>query len=478
METPSDIDALRAENQQLRQRVAQLERDFAESQRLCTQLQKTCDELREQLRSAVAAGKRQAAPFSKGAPKPQPRRPGRKAGPQHGTHGHRPPPPPDQVNETHEASLPDACPACGGVIEETAVVPQFQTDLPRKPVIRRFNIHCGHCRGCGRPCQGRHPLQTSAAQGAAASQIGPNAQAAVVVLNKDAGLSYGKIATTLHVLFGLELTRGACAQIVQRAGRRLQPAYAEIREQLKASKQITPDETGWRVGGHPAWLHAWVGDQATCYVVSPQRSADALEAAIGLEYAGVLIHDGFASYDRFVCACHQQCLAHPLRRAHNLEKKQTGAAKPFARQVITLFQGALQVRDAYLAGECDEAALARAAAHYLDTLQALTERPRQNAANATFARHLWVHAEHWFQFLIDPSIPATNYKAEQALRPAVVNRKVWGGNRTPAGAATQGILSSVLQTCRQRLVSGFDYVRDTLCQGFTSLFTSTASSGR
>jgi hypothetical protein len=28
----------------------------------------------------------------------------------------------------------------------------------------------------------------------------------------------------------------------------------------------------------------------------------------------------------------------------------------------------------------------------------------------------------------------TNYHAEQAIRPAVVNRKVWGGNRTLAGS--------------------------------------------
>ena len=110
--------------------------------------------------------------------------------------------------------------------------------------------------------------------------------------------------------------------------------------------------------------------------------------------------------------------------------------------------------------------------------KALTERPRTNEANEALARHLWVHAEQWFQFLMDPSIPATNYRAEQALRPAVVNRKVWGGNRTEAGAEAQGVLSSVLQTCRQQVVAGFEYVRDTLCHGFASLFKSAPEVGR
>jgi transposase len=457
MAVPS-YDDLLAENERLRQQLAQLQR--------------TCDELRRQLEANARTGKRQAAPFSKGLPKGQPKKPGRKAGERHGRHGHRPAPQPDRVDETHDAPLPDACPDCGGPVEETHVDQQFHTDLPRRPVVRRFRIHCGRCRRCGKPCRGRHPLQTSDATGAAASQVGPDAQAAVVLLNKEAGLSYGKIARVLSAFFGITLTRGACTQMVLRAGERLRPADEEIRQRLAESEQVTPDETGWRVGGQPAWLHAWVGDDVTCYVISPQRDAGALEAVLGIGYEGVLIHDGFASYDRFDVACHQQCLAHPLRRAHDLEQTQVRAAKHFPRQVIELLCGALVVRDLYRDSDLTDAELAGAHAWYVDALQALTERPRVNAANERLARHLWVHAEHWFQFLVDPAIPATNYRAEQAIRPAVVNRKVWGGNRTEAGAEAQGVILSVLQTCTQRLISAFDYVRDTLCQGFASLFTS------
>jgi transposase len=126
------------------------------------------------LEEALRAGKRQAAPFRKGPPKPNPRTPGRKSGEAHGPHGHRPAPPPDQVAERHEATVPDDCPHCHGPLVETAVVEQFQTDIPRRPVIRRFRIPVGHCRDCGRRTQGRHPLQTSDAVGAAASQIGPD----------------------------------------------------------------------------------------------------------------------------------------------------------------------------------------------------------------------------------------------------------------------------------------------------------------
>ncbi len=90
MAVPS-YDDLLAENERLRQQLAQL--------------QLTCEELRRQLEANARTSKRQAAPFSKGPPKGQPKKPGRQAGARHGTHGHRPPPQPERVDETHDAPL-------------------------------------------------------------------------------------------------------------------------------------------------------------------------------------------------------------------------------------------------------------------------------------------------------------------------------------------------------------------------------------
>ena len=91
---------------------------------------------------------RQAAPFRKGPPRPDPKTPGRKPGDAHGTHGHRPPPPPDQVAECHDASLPDACPHWHGRLVETGTADQFQTEIPRQPLVRKFRVHIGHCEAC------------------------------------------------------------------------------------------------------------------------------------------------------------------------------------------------------------------------------------------------------------------------------------------------------------------------------------------
>src|SRR6266849_3624943 len=88
------------------------------------ELEAVVADLTRKLDNALRAGKRQAAPFRKGPPKSEPKTPGRKAGDEHGTHGHRLPPP-DQVNECHEANLPAACPHCRGLLVESEVAEQF-----------------------------------------------------------------------------------------------------------------------------------------------------------------------------------------------------------------------------------------------------------------------------------------------------------------------------------------------------------------
>ena len=76
----------------------------AENQRLLVENTR----LRSQLEAARRAGKRQAAPFSKGDPKQDPARSGRKGGEQYGTKAYRRVP--DRVDEEIRVGLPDACP--------------------------------------------------------------------------------------------------------------------------------------------------------------------------------------------------------------------------------------------------------------------------------------------------------------------------------------------------------------------------------
>jgi transposase len=235
---------------------------------------------------------------------------------------------------------------------------------------------------------------------------------------------------------------------VLRAAERLEPAYQEIRQATADAEWLSVDETGWRVGGASAWLHVWVSEQATCYQGDAQRSADALESLIGIDYDGVLIHDGFASYDRFTEALHPQCVPHLLRRAREMLQEATAGAVRFPRQVLELFTGAVHLRNEHFKGRVPPTVWKSARDDYELCLLPLLHG-RRVGANRTLAQHLLRHCEQWFLFLTDTRVPSSNWEAEQAIRPAVVNRKVWGGNRTQTGPKAQGILSLVLQTFKK-----------------------------
>jgi transposase len=408
--------------------------------------------------------KRQAAPFRKqDQPAAAPKKPGRKPGRRHGPHAQRAVPP--RIDETYDVPLPPQCPHCGDrQVRETHVAPQYQTEIPSVVIYRRFDVHVGVCDGCGHAVQARHALQTSMARGAAASQLGAKIHAALAIMNKQLGLSHGKCAKLLEALFeGLTIARGTSARSIARTAERCQPAYEQLRQDIRASPQIVPDETGWRVGGRTAWLHAFVGRRETCYVIDPTRSGEPAERLLGLDWSGVLVHDGWSVYDRFTQAAHQQCLAHLQRRCQQLLETAVRGAARLPRAVLELIDRAYALRRAWRGHRLSGDAMAERGLGLACELEHLAGGRFTYEPNRRLAGHLLNHAIHWFWFLIDPTIDATNYRGEQAIRPAVVNRKVWGGNRTWVGARGQGLLTSVIRTCEQRATRSFAFLVAALC---------------
>ena len=166
----------------LRERAERAEREREILRRENERLRQQVDQLKRQLDEARRAGYRQAAPFAKPLKK-HPKRPGRKPGDAYGPKARRRVPP--RIDDTHDAPLPRGCPGCGDRVIETGVATQYQEELPvPRVVVRAFQVRIGRCRRCGRRVQGRHALQTSDALGAAAAQLGPQAVAFAVILNK------------------------------------------------------------------------------------------------------------------------------------------------------------------------------------------------------------------------------------------------------------------------------------------------------
>ena len=95
--------------------------------------------------------------------------------------------------------------------------------------------------------------------------------------------------------------------VLHRAARAAVPAYTELCEQVRNAPVVTPDETGWRIGGERHWLWVFTTPDTTVYAICPGRGFDDAATVLGTDYAGVLVRDGWAPY-RCYNGLHQTCL--------------------------------------------------------------------------------------------------------------------------------------------------------------------------
>jgi transposase len=449
-------DEVLQENSELRRRISEQEGRIEKQERRIAQLEKIIEELRR-------GGKRQAAPFSKGEPKSDPQRPGRKPAKRYGKRACRPVP--EQVDETIEVDSPGTCEACSGPVRLVGEERQYQIDLPEiRPQTTAFVLQVCECTQCGHRMRGRHPRQTSQAVGVAGVQIGPGVISLAAFLNKVGGLSYGKIATVLEQMAGFRVARSTLCRALLRTATKSQPIYQELVETIRTSPVVYPDESGWREGGVRAWLWAFTNRLETVYLIARGRGFAEASEILGKEYAGTLVADGWAPYRCFAQATHQTCLAHLLRRCREMLETAQGGAVRFPRRVQEILSEALAVRDRRQAKAISLQDVQTAKGQLTAQMDQLLSGNFTHDGNRRLAKHLRCNREALFLFLDREDIEATNWPAEHAIRPAVVNRKSCGGNRTRRGAEAQAVLMSLLRTFQQRGINSISAFK-TLLRG-------------
>jgi transposase len=436
-------------------RVEQLEREVASLQRRLDRslgenerLEQEIARMQKLLEEAVRKKKRNTAPFSRDDPKPNPKTAGRKSGDRYGQQATRPAP--LRVDEQIAVPLPACCPHCESEVIRRDTKAQYQEDIVRVTLVRRFDVEVGVCAGCGRSVQGRHALQTSDALHVGQVQIGPEALSLAALWNKEMGLSHERVARSLQLGYGLTVSRSGICRALERLGNLAAPTYDQLTASLRHSPFNGLDDTGWRVGGRLQNCRVIGNESVTVYLIEPHRGFAEAAAVLGADYAGFLVHDGARAWYGFKQAFHQTCLAHPIRRCRDLLKILTGTARQFPQAVLDLLLDSLDLRDRYQQGLLSEHGLAVVRGRLEARLDRLLGTRLRHAANQRLARHLQHEQPHLFTFLHCPGIPATNNFIEAAIRLMVVARKTWGGNRTWKGARTQQILASVLRTCWQQ----------------------------
>lgn len=405
--------------EELRARIAELEQRVAE--------------LESQVHSAAPFRRRQA----KRKPPDQRRPPGRPPG-HPGAYRARP----RKIDARVHVPLQE-CPSCGGPVAAIEPCVQYIEEIPPvQPIVTELTTECGCCPRCG-PVRSTHPLQTSTATGAAGNHLGPRALALAALLNKHLKLTMRTTCRLLKDGFGLSLTPGGLAQAVQRISSRLEPTRDELIRQLRGSPAVYVDETSWWLENQQGWLWVFTDSTTTLYRIDESRGRAVVLDVLGERFSGTLISDCLASYERLPYRM-QKCYAHHLKAIGEALKQFPDSL--CLQELRAALKAAMILKSLKTLLPEEEWRWRRA--HLEQSIDAMLRAPPPEAVKV--ANRLLKRRQHLFTFLDHEEVDATNNRAERALRPAVIARKLSCGNRSRAGADAFEILASVAETARQR----------------------------
>lgn len=433
---------------------------YEELEALVIKLSSRIEELERQLAEKQPPAKPDPPLFVKPNAKKRRKKPGRRRG--HKGCSRRKPP---VVDEEILLAL-TSCPDCGGSLGPPNDMREHtQEDIvPAKKkvtVFRRYRYWCPCCKKQveAPPAQGEIPN----------ARIGPVAVAWSVMLKQSLGMPFAKTARVLEELCGLRVSPGALAAASQRVAGWLSAEVDAVRDAIRGSPAVNVDETGWRVGGRNNWLWAFVTDKLTLYRVAPSRAGKIAARELGKDFGGIVVADFFSAYNKLTCE-QQKCVVHLLRELRECAKKNTTAEfAAFRKKLKRIIADAMRLVSADgFTPESQEGRIWR----LHDRLANLGGATYSNPDCRRLAKRLRQYEDSMFTFLFHPGIvTADNNRAERAIRPAVVIRKISGGSRSPNGANATADIMTLSQTCRLNGINFVPYLLAALrhqlcnCQG-------------
>ena len=357
--------------------------------------------------------------------------------------------------ESVEVAAVAVCERCGEDLSDTACHGydrRTTIDLVFEKVVRHVDAELKHCPQCRTPARGRFPAEMPGPL-----QYGAGLKAWVVHLLVAQMVSLKRVQQSVHTLLGQRISEATFLKYVLQLHHALADWEQRAKEQLLAMPALHVDETSLRVERKNHWIHVCSAGDITLKCLHPKRGCEAIDAiAIIPRYAGVVIHDCWASYLTYAHCDHALCGSHLLREltfivdahgyawarlmkrllqhtCHQVSKRQEKRLTPSEYKALqkryrtVLTRGAKELPPIAPRHNGKRGRVAKSDAHNLWERMKKHER-----AVLLFAKH--------------PHVAFTNNRAERDLRMSKVKQKVSGCFRTRVYAEAYCRISSYLQT--------------------------------
>lgn len=350
--------------------------------------------------------------------------------------------------EVHEI---ETCPECGERLTQGSCYYRREViDIPPPQAVEvvEHQVMKGWCWRC-RSWRRAAVNWTGVVVGS--GRVGVRLMGLVAYMRARLRIPLRTIQEYVHTAYSVQLSVGEISDLCRRVVRHLACERARLLAEARASPVLHMDETGWREDGQNGYIWCLVTDTPQAvryYEFHRSRSGEVAKGMLGA-FGGHLLTDFYAAYNQY-SGGHQRCWVHLLRDLQALQETHAGNGEvvAWASGVKRLYHYAIE-----------QLAMGLTAAER----QQLAERLRQMVEQfglpyamlydhpcCTLAKRLLRHQDELFQFVVHEALPADNNLAERALRPLVVQRKISGGTRSPAGSETRMTLASLFETWQAR----------------------------
>lgn len=370
-----------------------------------------------------------------------------------------------RVPDTVVHHRPQTCGGCGADLAGAALVgseTRQVIDIPAVVAAATDHVVVKLACRCGVLNVGSFPSEATAPV-----CWGPEVRALALYLMDRQHLPVGRTAEALAQLLDAPVSTGWLCSLRLEAAGRLAGFMDGLRRSLSGTEVLCVDETGTRVGTTKGWFHTLVGDGDTLLVAHARRGREAWDdIGVLAGFGGVVMHDGFRSYDAMGAAIHAQCGAHFLRHLRSL-----GTEAPeysgFTRDMVEVLLEAKAAAEEARARGSEAVAPARVAEltlAYRDVLAkgaallppGMPPRPDNKVATHRWSynerraynliRRLRVDQADVLRFLTDIRVPFDNNAAERSLRMVKLHDKISGTFRSWEAARAFATVRSYLQT--------------------------------
>jgi transposase len=269
-----------------------------------------------------------------------------------------------------------------------------------------------------------------------------------------------RAAQFLSMILNQPASAGWMVLLQNRAAEAVEPAYNELAAQLPEQPVLNIDESPTKEGSAKAWVWTFVATTFTFFTCCTSRAGDVAKELLGADYDGVIHCDRARMYWAFGRL--QWCWAHLKRDFQGLIDSPCGTKKRLGHDLmkptLELFALWKKVRDGTISRRC----FRRQMQPIRQRVDALLLRGYYNELTHGFCKELVEHGENLWTFIDTEGVAPTNNPAEQALRHAVIWRKLSFGTQSASGSRFVERLLTVIETCRRQHRDVFSWLVTTV----------------